>query len=94
MLVLKLLIIFLKAVSTDDLVKMARFVLEKNYFEFNCDVKKNTFQEQRLVQCFHGLMRVYLWMSLKPGTILQSQSLQPLVWFTALQIIFKISRSG
>ena len=41
MLVLKLLIIFLKAVSTGDLVKMARFVLEKNYFEFNCDVKKH-----------------------------------------------------
>ena len=40
MLVLKLLVICLKAVSTDDLVKMARFVLENNYFEFNGDVKK------------------------------------------------------
>ena len=29
-----------KAVSTEDLVKMARFVLENNYFEFNGDVKK------------------------------------------------------
>ena len=29
-----------KAVSTDDLVKMAHFVLENNYFEFNGDVKK------------------------------------------------------
>ena len=31
-----------KAVSTEDLVKMARFVLENNYFEFNGDVKKQT----------------------------------------------------
>ena len=29
-----------KAVSTDNLVKMARFVLENNYFKFNGDVKK------------------------------------------------------
>ena len=28
------------AASTDDLVKMARFVLENNYIEFNSDVKK------------------------------------------------------
>ena len=29
-----------KVVFTDDLVKMAHFVLENNYFEFNGDVKK------------------------------------------------------
>ena len=29
-----------KAVPTVYLVKMSRFVLEKNYFEFICDVKK------------------------------------------------------
>ena len=29
-----------KAVSTDNLVKMARFVLENNYFKFNGGVKK------------------------------------------------------
>ena len=29
-----------KAVSTDDLVKMAHFVLENNYLEFSDDVKK------------------------------------------------------
>ena len=29
-----------KVVSTDDLVKMAHFVWENNYFEFNSDVKK------------------------------------------------------
>ena len=28
-----------KAVSTVDLAKMSRFVLEKNYFEFTCDIK-------------------------------------------------------
>ena len=55
---------------------------------------KNTFQEQRLVQCFHRLMRVYLWMSLKPGTILQSQSLQPLVWLRYIDDIFFIWTRG
>ena len=29
-----------KAVYTEDLVKIIRFVLENNYFEFNGDVKK------------------------------------------------------
>ena len=46
-----------KAASADDLVKMARFVLGNNYFEFNGDVK-NKFQEQRLV---------YSWMDLQPN---------------------------
>ena len=30
-----------KSVSTDDLVKMARFVSENNFFKFNGDVKKH-----------------------------------------------------
>ena len=29
-----------KAVSTEDVLKMAHFVLENNYFKFNGDVKK------------------------------------------------------
>ena len=40
-----------KAVSTDDLVKMAHFVLENNYLEFSDDVK-NKFQEKQLVQVY------------------------------------------
>ena len=53
-----------KALSTEDLVKMAWFVLENNYFEFNSDVK-NKLQKQQLVQSFHHLAPVYLWMIFK-----------------------------
>ena len=31
-----------KKISTDDLTKMAEFVLKNNYFEFNGNVKKQT----------------------------------------------------
>ena len=51
-----------KTDSTEDPVKMARFVVENNYFDFNGDVKK---QEQKLVQSLHRFTSLYLWMNLK-----------------------------
>ena len=52
-----------KAVFTEHLFKMAVFVLENKYFEFNGDVKK--LQEQQLVQSLHRPTCLYLWMNLQ-----------------------------
>ena len=79
-----------KAASTDDLVKMARFVLEATISNLMV-MLKNKFQEQRLVQSLYRLTRVYLWIILK---FLQSQSLQPLVWFRYIDDIFFIWTHG
>ena len=49
------------SVSTDDLVKMTRFVLENNYFEFNGDVIKLT------SETVSHLTVIYFWMNLKPN---------------------------
>lgn len=53
-----------EAVSTKDLIKMPRFVLQNNYFEFNGDVTEQI-SEQQLVQSLHGHRCVYLWRNLK-----------------------------
>ena len=54
-----------KAVSTENRVKMARFVLENNYFEFNGDTKKQI-SGTAIGTKFAPPYRVYLWMTLKP----------------------------
>ena len=45
---------------------MARFAFETTILNLIV-MLKNKFQEQRLVQSLHQLMRVYLWMNLKLG---------------------------
>ena len=92
MLVLKLLVICLKAVSTDDLVRMAPFVLENNYFEFNGDVKKQI-SGAVIGTKFTPPYVCNLWMILKT-IFLQSQSLLTLVWFRYIDDIFFICTHG
>ena len=53
-----------KALSTEDLVKMVRFVLQNNYFEFNGDFKKQI-SGTVIGTKFAPSERVYLWMILK-----------------------------
>ena len=55
-----------KVVSTDDLVKMERFVLENNYFEFNGDLKKQISGIAIGTQ-FALPYACILWMILKPN---------------------------
>ena len=77
-----------KAVSTDDLVKMARFVLENNYFEFNGDVKKQI--SGTAISTKFALAYVCIFTDEHETKFLQSQSLQPLVWFRCIKDIFFI----
>ena len=66
-----------KAVSTDDLVKMARFVLENNYSEFNGDVKKQISGTAICTKFVPPYACIF--MDDLEIKFLQSQSLQPLV---------------
>ena len=81
-----------KPISTDDLVKMARFVLENNYFEFNGDVKKQisgTGTGTKFPRPY-----VFIFMDDLDTKFLQFQSLQPLVWFRYIDYIFFIWTRG
>ena len=74
-------------VSTRDHVKVVRFVLDNNYYEFNGDVKKSFRNSDWYKVC--TALRVYIhgwtW-----NQVLQSQSLQPLLWFRRINDIFFI----
>ena len=97
MLVLKLLLVCLKQgnirpVSTDDLVKMAGFVLENSYFEFNGDVKKQI--SGTAIGTKFAPPYTCIFMDELETKFLQSQSLQPLVWFRYIKDIFFIWTHG
>ena len=81
-----------KAVSTEDLVKMARFVLENNYFEFNGDVKKQI--PGTAIGTKFAPPYACIFMDDLETKLLQSQSLQPLVWFRYIDDIFFIWTHG
>ena len=65
-----------KAVSTEDLVQMARFVLENYYF--NGDVKKQI--SGTAIGTKFAPPYACIFMDDLEAKFLQSQSLQPLVW--------------
>ena len=81
-----------KAVSNEDLVKMARFVLENNYFEFNGDFKKQI--SGTAIGTKFALPYACIFMDDLETKFLQSQSLQPLVWFRYIDDIFFIWTHG
>ena len=81
-----------KAVSTEDLVKMARFVKENNYFEFNGDVKKQI--SGRVIGTNFAPSYSCIFMDDLETKFLQSQSLPPLVWFRYTDDIFYIWTHG
>ena len=81
-----------KAVSTEDLVKMARFVLENNYFEFNGDVKKQI--SGTAIGTKFAPPCACIFMDELETKFLQSQSLQPLVWLRYIDDIFFIWTHG
>ena len=81
-----------KPVSTEDLVKMARFVLENNYFEFNGDVKKQI--SGTVIGRKFALPYTRISMDNLETKFLQAQSMQPLVWFRSIDGIFFIWTRG
>ena len=81
-----------KPVSTEDLVKMARFVIENNYFEFNGDVKKQI--SGTAIGRKFALPYTCISMDNLETKFLQAQSMQPLVWFRSIDDIFFILTHG
>ena len=68
-----------KKVSTEDLVKRAKFVLKNNYFEFNCKV------EQQILGTAIGTKfappYACIFMDEVETSFLETQETKPLVWF-------------
>ena len=81
-----------KAVSIDDLVKMACFILENNCFEFNGDVKRQI--SGTAIGTKFAPLYACIFMDELETKFLQSQSLQPLVWFRYMDGIFFIWTHG
>ena len=81
-----------KAVSTEDRVKMARFVWENNYFEFNGDAKKQI--TGIAIGTKFAPPHTCIFMDDLETKFLQFQSLQPLVWFRYIDDIFFLWTHG
>ena len=81
-----------KKVSTGDLVKMAKFVLKNNYFEFNGKVK------QQILGAAIGTKfappYACIFMDEVETSFLDTQELKPLVWFRYIDDVFFIWNHG
>ena len=73
-------------IATNDLIKMAEFVLKNNYFDFNGQVK------QKISGAAIGtkFARIYtcIFMDDIESKFLETQSLQPLIWFRYIDDVF------
>ena len=69
-------------ISTSYLVKMAKFVLQNNYFEFNGEIK-------HLALPYAGIL-----MDQVESEFLKTQTHQPFVWFRYIDYIFFIWTHG
>ena len=77
-----------KKVSTEDLVKMAIFVLPNNYFEFNRKVKLQilgTAIGTKFAPPYSSLF-----MDEVETSFLETQEMKPLVWFRYIDDVFFI----
>ena len=68
-----------KKISTEDLVKMAEFVLKNNYFEFNGQVKHQI--SATIIGTKLSPTYACIFMDEIETKFLQTQEFQPLVWF-------------
>ena len=75
-----------KTVATDELVKMAEFVLKNNYFEFNGGVKQQI--SGTAIGTKFAPPYACIFMDQVETDFLQTQKFQPLVWFRYIDDIF------
>ena len=68
-----------KKVSTEDLVKMAKFVLKNNYFEFNGKVKQQI--SGTAIGTKFAPPYACIFMDEEETSFLETQEMKPLVWF-------------
>ena len=75
-------------VSTSDLVKMAKFVLQNNYFEFNGETKQQI--SGTAIGTKFAPPYACIFMDQVESEFLKTQTHQPLVWFRYIDDIFFI----
>ena len=81
-----------KQTSTDDLIKLAKFVLQNNYFEFNGEIKQQisgTDIETKFAPPYACISMDHV-----ESEFLKTQQHQPLVWFRYIDDIFFIWTQG
>ena len=76
-----------KCIPTEDLVKMAEFVLKKNFFEFNSEFKQQVSGTANGTKFAPSYMRASSWASFEIS-FLEKQQFQPLVWLRYIDDIF------
>ena len=77
-----------KKISTEDLVKMAEFVLKNNYFEFNGQVKHQIWGTA--ISTKFPPTYACIFMDEIETKFLQTQEFQLLVWFRCIDDVFFI----
>ena len=73
-------------IATNDLIKMAEFVLKNNYFEFNGQVKQKI--SGTAVGTKVAPIYTCIFMDDIESKFLETQSLQPLIWFRYIDDVF------
>ena len=81
-----------KSIATDDLLKMAKFVLENNYFEFNGEVKQQI--SGTAIGTKFAPPYACIFMDQVENEFLETQERKPLVWFRYIDDIFFIWTHG
>ena len=81
-----------KCIPTEDLVKMAEFVLKNNFFEFNSKIKQQV--SGTAIGTKFAPPYACLFMDKFETSFLETQQLQPLVWFRYIDDIFFIWTHG
>ena len=79
-------------IATNDLIKIAEFVLKNNYFEFKGQVKQQisgTAIGTKLAPTY-----ACIFMDDAESKFLETQSLQPLIWFRYIDDVFFIGTHG
>ena len=82
----------IKCIPTEDLVKMAEFVLKSNYFEFNSKIKQQV--SGTAIGTKFAPPYACLFMDKFETCFIETQQLQPLVWFRYIDDIFFIWKHG
>ena len=81
-----------KSISTEDLIKMARFVLQNNYFEFNGIVKQQI--SGTAIGTKFAPTYACIFMDKLETDFLNTQEYLPLVWYRYIDDIFFIWTHG
>ena len=75
-----------KTFSTENLVKMATFILKNNYFEFNSKVKQKI--SGAAIETKFAPSYACIFMHEVETTFLETQEMKPLVWFRYIDVFF------